>query len=254
MLSINETIILYNNLKSNNFDNKELYDNSLKKIQDLFLNKFQEVENIYKQIDNEGLINFIELSNIYNYNENDIVFIKGQKCISYYFLLYGDISLFSEDKNLKESKLLKTISSGLVFGHKVKDDFQYFAYSKNNTLILEISKFDFDNQMEELQNRLKKNKEIFLKKYFPGVRTLKVDDFSKINERFHLLKCQKGTKIIVDGEYDEYINIIISGEFGGLKNIKKIKCLVTKDINELKNKTHVIIEKYCKFIIFILFK
>jgi hypothetical protein len=27
--------------------------------------------------------------------------------------------------------------------------------------------------------------------------------------------------------------------------------LVTKDINELKNKTHVIIEKYCKFLIFI---
>ncbi len=55
----------------------------------------------------------------------------------------------------------------------------------------------------------------------------------------------KFTKVILDGDYDEHVYIIISGSFSVVKSIEKIKNLKQKLIsnNELKDKRYVVLDE-----------
>ena len=247
MLNSQETNSYLKEIKQSIKDKNNLNEEHLASLKNFFSHKFNEVESIFKQIDLKGMEEFIDNSEFLCLNDQESVFAKDEDCTKYYFLLFGDIVLYSEEKTKLTSKILKTISGGVVFGHKVKDKFQYYAYAKNQIQLISIDKILFNNLLDNLKNRLINIKNIFLKKFVPNIRSLADETFQKLKERFVKLECNKGAKIIVDGEYDEFITFIVEGECVAIKNIKKIKNLkevLTK--NKKDNITHVVIEKYSK--------
>ena len=248
MLSLEETLDDINKIKSDLKEKKEVCNKLLHEIKNSFQIKFKEVEEIFKQIDQKGLKEIIDKSEILLYKENDVVFKKGEDCIKYYFLIFGDVTIYSEDKNDIKSKLLKTISGGTVFGHKVKDKLQYYAYSKSSqVLIMTINKESFNNIIEEFKTRSDTNKSNFIKKYIPYIRNSGEDNLEKVKDKFMKMIYQKGAKINIDGEYDDYIYLIYKGECNALKSIKKINNLNEYITSlEIKDKTHVILDTYSK--------
>ena len=259
MLSLEETFEYISNLKlnlknNNHNNNSNVIDNKiLQDLNNFFQKKFSEVEEIFKQLDNKGLKELFNHSELNLYKENEVIFKKEEDCNKYYFLIYGDVTIYSENKSENNAKLLKTISGGVVFGHKVKDKFQYFAYSKSvQVLILSINKEEFNKIIDEFKLRNSNFKTNFLKKYIPYLRLSGEDNINKVKDRFMKMIYFKGSKINIDGEYDDYIYLIISGECQALKTIKKVN-----NLNELLNnkgvldKTHIVLDVYSKFYIFL---
>lgn len=250
MLSLEDTLMHINEIKFNIKDKKLSDNNLVTNIKYLFKNKFKEVEEVFKQIDIEGMISILKNSEINSYKENDCVFEKGQDCTDYYFLLFGDISIYSDKNSDAKAKLLKTISGGVIFGHKVKDKLQYFAYSKSSkALILSINKLTFNNIIDSFKTRSNTNKINFLKKYIPNIRNTGEDIINSIKDKFMKLAFKKGAKINIDGEFDDFLYIIISGECKSLKSIKKIKQLSNYiNDNNITDKTHIVLDNHSKLI------
>lgn len=226
---------------------KECLEKDFYVLKSYFATKFNECEALFNQIDYEGFLELAEKSDYSIYDEGSTVFVKGDVCDRYYFLLFGDVSLYSDSKALPSTKFLKTISGGIVFGHKVVDKFQYFAYPINNVHIYSIKKEVYDKIIDDLIDRTFKRKIYFLKKFLPNIRSLNEETLLKLKDRFIKLEYSKGSKLIVDGEYDEFIYLIKSGECVALKSIKKVRGL--KEIlnsNGLETKTHFVLEKYSK--------
>lgn len=246
MLNSSEFNGMFNSLKDK-LKTRECLEKEFTTLKSFFASKFNECEAIFNQIDSEGLVELVEKAEYTVFEEGKTVFSKGDPCEKYYFLVFGDVSLYSDSKALPSSKFLKTISGGIVFGHKVIDKFQYFAYTVNHVHIFSIKKDAFDKLVDDLMDRTIKRKILFLKKFLPNIRTQNEETISKLKDRFVKLEYSKGSKLIVDGEYDEFIYLIISGECVGLKSIKKVRGLKEMlNANELESKTHFVLEKYSK--------
>lgn len=246
MLNALEVSGTFNSIKDK-LKSRECLEKDIGVLKSFFASKFTECEAIFNQIDSDGLIELVDKADYSIVEEGKTVFVKGDVCEKYYFLVFGDVSLYSDSKGLPSSKFLKTISGGIVFGHKVVDKFQYFAYTVNHVHIFSIKKDVFDKLIDDVIDRTIKRKIQFLKKFMPNIRSQNEEVISKLKDRFVKLEYSKGSKLIVDGEYDEFIYLIISGECLGLKSIKKVRGL--KEIlsgNGLESKTHFVLEKYSK--------
>jgi CRP-like cAMP-binding protein len=250
MLSYQEVNEYVTQVKSDISSDIEPNMQTLQQLRSFFVQRFTEVEAIFKQIDRKGLIDFYNKADVLTYTDNNTIFMKGDQCDKYFFLIFGDVSLYSDEYTKSTAKILKTISGGLVFGHKVKDTFQYYAYANSSqVLLLSIKKDDFNDQMEELKKRNIHSKQILLKKFIPNLRSQSEESFDKLKDRFMKLEYPKGTKLIIDGEYDEYIYLILTGECIAIKSVKKIKGL--KEfllLKNLENRSHIVLELYSKSI------
>lgn len=224
--------------------------NDLVLVRNFLAEKFSECKNVFSGLDSHGFATFVNKSIYVNYSEKDTIFKKGDDCNHYYFLVYGDIVLYSDNRDDKSSKLLKTISGGLVFGHKVKDKLQYFAYAQSvHVQLIMIKKNDFDDLIETMNSKRSESKTFFLKKFFPKFRSQETESLKNIKEFFFKFEYQKGSKLFVDGEFDDYIFIIIKGKCAGIKKIKRVeglKDLIGKN-KEYEDKSHIVLEYYGKY-------
>lgn len=247
MLSFQETEEYIKELKSK--DNNKDLSNSIYHLKSFFSNRFSDVQEIFKQIDSIGVLDFFNKSSIDVFSEGNQIFGKGENCVKYYFLMFGDITLYSEESSKPGAKLLKTISGGVVFGHKVKDIFNYFAYANSTqVMLLSIDKEEFNNQMDLLKQRSISRKSTLLKKHIPNIRSQSEENFDQIRDRFMKLEYSHGSKLLVDGEYDEFVYLIVNGECVALKSMKRIRNLkeITGKSQIDENKSHIVIEKYSK--------
>ena len=137
-------------------------------ISDLLINKFQETSKIFSKFSYQNFFSFIYLSKILIYNPNSKIFSKDEKCDTYNFIIYGDIELYSEEKD--NTMQNNQLSSGNLYGHLIKDKYLFFAKAKNDVVILQILKLDFDNLIKTINENIKKFKSNFLQKFFPKIR------------------------------------------------------------------------------------
>lgn len=219
--------------------------------------KFFETSGIFKILDFSAISKFCKESDFLQIEENQKIFSKEEECDSYYFILHGDIYLYDQDLDAdlnhitNSNKLMKTISAGSIYGHKIRSNFNFLAIAKNSTFILKIKKNIFDNIIEETNKRKDRNKLNFLKKYFPKLRIYSDDVLNPLKSFFIREEHYIGNKILNDTEYDEYIYLVINGNLGVAKSIKKIKNLKetmmdeTNDNFNVKNR-YVVLEKFNK--------
>lgn len=73
------------------------------------------------------------------------MFIRNEEVKNYILILSGDIQLIEDEEN---NKILKTISAGNIFGHKIKTLFNHTGIAKNQTHILSIEKTVFDSLID----------------------------------------------------------------------------------------------------------
>lgn len=252
MLSISEFQDVYHKIKSTqyhtDFDSLNETDRRIfQSFLDFITAKFFETSSIFLKFDYTSTFQFCKESIFENFEQNQNIFTKGQECDSYYFVLNGDINLYDEDSEIDTrkitcfSKLMKTISGGSIYGHKIKSNFNYLALAKNCTQLLKISKIKFDSIIDETNKRKDQNKINFLKKFFPRLRMYSEDVIGTLKPFFIREEHFKGHKILIDSEYDEFVYLVINGTLGVAKLIKKIKNLKEKISRNLEeNNSHLI--------------
>jgi CRP-like cAMP-binding protein len=188
--------------------------------------KFAETSSIFAKFDSLAILDFCLNSQYLTFEENQEIFKKGEECLDYYFIIYGDINLYDEEFSTTISnKLLKTLSAGSVYGHKIKAKFNYFAVAKNSVHMIKIKKSQFDGLIEQTYIRKDEFKTLFLKKFFPKFRMYSDDLIKTLKGYFIREQYEKNARIIVDHEYDEYVYIVIKGELSINKSLKRIKNL-----------------------------
>jgi hypothetical protein len=134
--------------------------------------------------------------------------------------------------NVSQNKLMKTISAGSIYGHKIKSNFNYYAYAKNLTNFIKIAKKTFDEIIDQTNKRKENLKIQFLKKSFPKFRVYSDDIIKSLKSYFIREQYERYSRIIVDSDYDEYVYLVIKGTFGITKSVKKIKNL-RENLNKL---------------------
>ena len=213
-------------------------------ISDLLINKFQETSKIFSKFSYQNFFSFIYLSKILIYNPNSKIFSKDEKCDTYNFIIYGDIELYSEEKD--NTMQNNQLSSGNLYGHLIKDKYLFFAKAKNDVVILQILKLDFDNLIKTINENIKKFKSNFLQKFFPKIRMFTGDILIKIMTYFERIKYKKSEIILNKNNFNDYIYLIISGEIGVCLNYNDIILNPIKD----KNNEYLLLEKINKGDIF----
>jgi len=209
-------------------------------ISDLLINKFQETSKIFSKFSYQNFFSFIYLSKILIYNPNSKIFSKDEKCDTYNFIIYGDIELYSEEKD--NTMQNNQLSSGNLYGHLIKDKYLFFAKAKNDVVILQILKLDFDNLIKTINENIKKFKSNFLQKFFPKIRMFTGDILIKIMTYFERIKYKKSEIILNKNNFNDYIYLIISGEIGVCLNYNDIILNPIKD----KNNEYLLLEKINK--------
>lgn len=163
--------------------------------------------------------------------------------------LLGDITLYEDDITInKSAKMIKTISSGTLFGQKVKQNYNQYAFAKTGLHLVQIDKKAFDHIIDETNERKSQDKSYFLKKFFPKFRMYSDDIIKSMKGYFIREEYGKYTKIITDGEFDEFVYIVVSGSFGIVKSVERIKNLKEKLIanDEFNDKRYVILDELLK--------
>lgn len=151
--------------------------------------------------------------------------------------------------------MIKTISSGTLFGQKVKQNFNQFAFAKTGLHLIQIEKKIFDKLIDDTNERKTNEKNYFLKKFFPKLRMYSDDILKSMKNYFIKEEYGKYTKIITDGDYDEFVYIIVSGNLALVKSVEKLKNLREKLIlnNEITNKRYVVLDELSKGDVFGIF-
>lgn len=241
---LNKVIKDFENINVNPIDQ----DDILSSLKDLFVEKFKDSSSMFKNLSNQDFLQFLKMCKKNEYSDNSTIFNKGSDCNEYFFLLFGDIMLYSEKREEKSSKLLKTIN-GIVFGHKVKDKFQYEAYSQDTVILFKILKNDFDSFIDKVNMNKSDKKMKILKKFIPSLRTVKnKDTLHNFKECIFKYEYIKGNRIINSGGYDEYVYLILDGVCKAIKNIKKINN-ISKDILDLdESNSYVVLDTYSKIL------
>ncbi len=226
MLSISQLKTLYTQIKENS-QSKEcetVLEHGFISFSDYFLSKFSETSRIFAKFDSEAIKRFCSVSQYVSLDEGGEVFQKGESCEHYFFILFGDINLFEEEGS-KSGKLLKTVSAGNLYGHKIKSVFNYFAVTKNTTVFIKILKKDFDEIIGETNRRKVEFKTFFLKKFFPKLRMYSDDILTSLKPYFIREQYEKDSKILIDGEFDEFVYLVIKGNLAFTKSTRRIKNL-----------------------------
>jgi hypothetical protein len=128
----------------------------------------------------------------------------------------------------KTNILVKTISAGNVYGHKIKTNFNFFGNVKTQLDLITIEKENFDQMIVGMNNRKENFKINFLKKFFPKLRIYTDDILSSMKMYFIREEYHKNSRVYIDGEFDEFVYIVINGTFGAVKAVNKIKGLKEK--------------------------
>lgn len=248
MMSVSEFQEIFSQLKSTNTKVNSVSETNIQEnekrifqtFSDFLSSKFFETSKIFQKFDFTSMINFSKESKFEQYTENQKIFSKGGECDCYYFILYGDINLYEDEfidgatinHENKQTKLMKTISAGSVYGHKIKSTFNFFAVAKNSTSLLKINKTVFDNIIEETNKRKDQFKLDFLKKFFPKLRMYSDEVLNSLRNFFIREEYYKSGKIFNDSEYDEYIYLVTNGSLGVSKSVRKIKNLKEKFLTQ----------------------
>ena len=211
-INTKNSILNIPNIKENKdiFTKEEYYI-----ISDFFIKKFQETSKIFSKFSLENFFSFIYLSDFQVYKTGDLIVSKEEDCNSYFFLLNGDINLYTEKDISLETNIMKgTLSSGNIYGQLIKDKYKYYIRARNNCSIIAILKQNFNELIISINRKIKTFKPMFIKKFFPGIRMFADDAINNILPNFERIKYQQYDKILLKQKYNEYIYLIISGEVG----------------------------------------
>ena len=205
-------------------------------ISNFFISNFEETSKIFSKFSHQNFFSFIYLSNISIYNQGTRIFSKEEICNTYNFILNGDIDLFSEEKDIEiKSKLTK----GNIYGHLIKDKYDFYGKAKTDVVIVHIIKTKFDKLIIAINENIKTFKSNFIQKFFPKIRTFTGDILIKILSYFERIKYKKFDIILNKNNFNDNIYLIISGEIGF--------CINSKDIlNTNNNSSYIILEKLLK--------
>jgi hypothetical protein len=154
-------------------------------------------------------------------------------------------------RGLRKTNILsKTLTAGVVYGHKIKAKFNFYGYAKTQLHLLSIGKEVFDQMIIHINTRKENFKTNFLKKFFLKIRMYTDDIFSSMKVYFIREEYHKNSRVYVDGDFDEYVYIVISGSIAAVKAVTKIKNLKEKLAAIYENMPkYVILEKISKHII-----
>ena len=208
-------------------------------ISEFFISKFEETSAIFSKFSYHNFFGFIFLSKLSIYNPETKIFYKEEICNTYNFILKGDIDLYQDEKN---NIVNNTMSSGNVYGHLIKDKYNFLAKAKNEVVIVHIMKSTFDKLIIEINEKIKVFKSNFIQKFFPKIRSFSGDMLIKILTYFERIKYKKFDIILNKNNFNDYIYLIISGEVGHCLNIKDIN----KNANINKDNNYIILEKLSK--------
>ena len=203
-------------------------------ISEFFISKFEETSGIFSKFSYQNFFSFIYLSKLSIYNPNTKIFYKEEICNTYNFILKGDIDLYQDENN----KVSNTFNSGNVYGHLIKDKYNFLAKAKNEVVIVHIMKSIFDKLIIEINEKIKIFKSNFIQKFFPKIRSFSGDMLIKILAYFERIKYKKFDIILNKNNFNDYIYLIISGEVG--------YSLEIKDININLDNNYIILEKLSK--------
>ena len=204
--------------------------------------KFHEISQMIKQFNEEGITSLVNFSILKEYNEKDIIFEKNEKCSVYYFLLYGDINFYEEKELNDKNKLIKTVSAGTIYGHKIKENYRFYTRARGKLDLLIIDKIKFNEFIENINKKRATSKLNFIKKFFTHMRLFSNDVLENIMQFFIREKYTQYSKVFIDGEYDEFIYLIIRGEIGVCKKPNKIDLPSVGIDDNLVN--YIVLEKY----------
>ena len=200
-------------------------------ISDYITHKFAETAQIFSKFSYEDFYQFILISEYKDYKENELVMHKDTPCDKYMFILYGDMDFFEKDEISDSNMLIKTISAGKIYGHLVKEKYNYCLRARTKISIITVNKEKFDNLIKDINKVKNSNKFQFIKKFFPKIRLYSDDIINNILQFFDRVKYKQFSKILVKDDYNEYIYLIISGKIG---YCRRPKSLFTPGINDDK--------------------
>jgi len=198
--------LLFSNIKNN----IEYNENDLNNFQDFIVKKISETENIFKLFEKNDFINFIKLSSIITYKDNDLIYKKDEINLNYIFIIHGDINFFDSDND--DKKLVKTLTSGNLYGHKIKEKFKLFVFCRVTTTLIVIDKNKFNDLIDEINKKKTLIKENFLKKYFPLIKYFPECDIEDMTQYFLRMKYSKYSKLFKNNYTNDFLYLIISGE------------------------------------------
>jgi CRP-like cAMP-binding protein len=221
MLTITSFKELYNSDK----ENREVCCETLL---EYFTIKFAETSKMFAKFDRTALTEFFNLSSYEEFEDGKAIFSKNAECSHYYFILFGDINLY-EENSANASILIKTVPAGSLYGHKLKSVFNYFGIARNETHVMRIRKNQFDELLVTTNKRKENFKKIFLKKFFPKFRLYSDDIIDSMKSYFIREEYGKNLRVLIDGQFEENIYLIINGEFGIIKSNKKINLTNDED-------------------------
>jgi CRP-like cAMP-binding protein len=187
---------------------KFLAEEECQMISKFLVEKFPEASKMFEKFSQEDIFNFILLSNISEYKEGSIIFSRETQCKSYIFILNG-IIYRDKDNSLKE---------GNIYGQMIKDKFKYDIKAQSDIELITIIKEDFDKIIYNINRRTKLFKINFIKKNFPDIRNFPENIYQEILSFFDRMQYKKYDKILIKGNYNEYIYLIISGQVAICQN------------------------------------
>ena len=187
---------------------KFLAEEESQMISKFLVEKFPEASKMFEKFSQEDIFNFILLSNISEYKEGSIIFSRETQCKSYIFILNG-IIYRDKDNSLKE---------GNIYGQMIKDKFKYDIKAQSDIELITIIKEDFDKIIYNINKRTKLFKINFIKKNFPDIRKFPENIYQEILSFFDRMQYKKYDKILIKGNYNEYIYLIISGQVAICQN------------------------------------
>ena len=237
-MSFSQTNEIYEKFleNENNFTSKEYNIFS-----DFIINKFNETSAIFSKFEETDFKTFLKLSNIKNFTDNEIIFKKEDPCLNYIFIVYGDINFYDNEELNDNNQLIKTISAGTIYGHKIKDKYRFYGRCRIKATTISIEKNKFDNLIIEINKRKSLFKLNYIKKFFPKMRLFTDDIIENILQFFVREKYPKYSKIFSFSQFDEYVYLIISGEIAVAKKPKTLE--LDDKIND-QNINYFILEKF----------
>ena len=209
-------------------------------ISDFFISKFDETSKIFSKFSHQNFFSFIYSSKLSIYNPDSKIFYKEEICTTYNFILNGDIDLYQDD-----TKINSTLNSGNVYGHLIKDKYNFVAKAKNEVVIVHIMKSTFDKLIIDINEKIKIFKANFIQKFFPKIRTFTGDMLIKILSYFERIKSKKFDIVLNKNKFNDYIYLIISGDVGLCLDFEDI-LKNNNDVNMSNNDNYIIIEKFTK--------
>ena len=129
-----------NSIESEKLDSNSFIQEDYNLLSDFLIHKFPETSSIFSKFSKEDFYKFILLSEYKDYKENELVMSKDVPCEAYMFILYGDINFFEKEESSASNMLIKTISAGKVYGHLIKEKYNYYIRARTNIAIILIIK------------------------------------------------------------------------------------------------------------------